>query len=178
MVALASVVFLSAIGCGRRESRSPSAVAVPIDVLADSGRGERLHVGLSAPAAHVWLAHVSPARQPMAEPPLPSPSPEPVDVAAAAPPALQVDEGLKPPLLRHRGALRVPRAGGGGSVDLDVRVTEEGDVSDALWAGGTRDSARVEAAIRCAFGMRFFPALQGGRAVAVWCRQRFDFDAR
>jgi hypothetical protein len=23
--------------------------------------------------------------------------------------------------------------------------------------------------------MRFFPALQSGRAVAVWCRQRFDF---
>jgi len=26
--------------------------------------------------------------------------------------------------------------------------------------------------------MRFYPALRGGRPVAVWCRQRFEFGAR
>jgi TonB family protein len=62
-------------------------------------------------------------------------------------------------------------------VDVDVRVAEDGSVSDARWAGGG-DSALAAAAIRCALDMRFFPALQAGRPVAVWCRQRFDFQAR
>jgi hypothetical protein len=65
-------------------------------------------------------------------------------------------------------------------VDLDVRVDESGRVSEALLARANGDPAGievglVEAARRCALGMRFYPALQGGRAVPVWCRQRFDF---
>jgi hypothetical protein len=57
-------------------------------------------------------------------------------------------------------------------------VDERGDVSDALWAAGSEDTSLVRAAIECALAMRFFPALRGDRAVAVWCRQRYDFSAR
>jgi outer membrane biosynthesis protein TonB len=85
-----------------------------------------------------------------------------------------VSEDLKPPLLQKSGTL-IPPPGKRGSVELDVRVTEEGDVSDALWAGGSSDSLLVAAAISCALEMRFYPALQAGRPIAVWCRQRFDF---
>ncbi|MGH7730963.1 MAG: energy transducer TonB, partial [Candidatus Eiseniibacteriota bacterium] len=63
------------------------------------------------------------------------------------------------------------------SLELDVRVDEQGDVSEVLWAGGTRDPALVRAGIACARAMRFFPAQRAGRPVAVWCRQRFDFGA-
>ena len=62
-----------------------------------------------------------------------------------------------------------------GWVGLDVRVDEEGAVSHAEWAGGSRDTALVTSAIECALAMRFFPALRAGRPVAVWCRQRFEF---
>jgi hypothetical protein len=99
-----------------------------------------------------------------------------------APPGLEVDPGLKPPILRAPGTLALPPGWHGPrtSVDLDVRVDESGRVSDALPALASGDSVvieagLVEAARRCALGMRFYPALQGGRAVPVWCRQRFDF---
>ena len=57
----------------------------------------------------------------------------------------------------------------------DRRVDESGEVTDALWAGGSNDSALVQSATECALRMRFYPALQSGQPVPVWCRQRFDF---
>ncbi|HKQ57251.1 MAG TPA: energy transducer TonB, partial [Candidatus Eisenbacteria bacterium] len=94
--------------------------------------------------------------------------------AMPPPPALAVDEDLKPPLPRSSTPLAVPPRARG-FVELDVRIDEQGSVSDALWAGGSEDPALVEPATRCALEMRFYPALRAGRAVAVWCRQRFDF---
>lgn len=173
MLALA----LFAIGCGRSEPRAGRPSSLAVNVLADSGRGERLHVTVPPPSAAVWLTRVSPARPRELEPALPVPTPAPVETAPEPPPPLIVDEGLKPPIVRHAGTLRVPPGTRRGSVDLDVRVTEEGDVSDALWAGGSADGALVAAAISCALDMRFYPALQAGRPVAVWCRQRFDVHA-
>jgi TonB family protein len=63
-------------------------------------------------------------------------------------------------------------------VELDVRIGEDGSVTDALWAGGSADSALTDAATTCALSMRFFPALRAGQPTAVWCRQRFDFTGR
>ena len=57
-------------------------------------------------------------------------------------------------------------------------MSESGAVTDALWAGGGTDSALVAAARACALGMSFFPALRGGRPVAVWCRERFEIGGR
>jgi len=164
--------------CGRKESRTEEPSPLAVNVMADTGRTERLRIQkpaepLPSPVAKVWLAQVSPSRPPAIEPALPTPSPEVIDVAPN-PPRLQVSEDLKPPLLQKSGTL-IPPAGKRGSVELDVRVTEEGDVSDALWAGGSSDSLLVAAAISCALEMRFYPALQAGRPIAVWCRQRFDF---
>ena len=174
----ANTVFLllAMAACGRREPRSGQPAELPVNVLADSGRSQRLHVQVPPqpkPKAVVWLVRVSPSR-PAPEPALPMPSPEPLE-SIPDPPRLALDEDLKPPLLRHAGTLRVPGVGSRGAVELDVRVSEEGEVSDALWAGGSGDSSLVAAAVSCALEMRFFPALQAGRPVAVWCRQRFDF---
>src|SRR5262245_12836428 len=161
-----------------RPPTTESPQALPVDVYADTGRTATLRVTPVAPGppprAAVWLAHVSPARLPAADLPPPEASPETVAVTPPPPPALAVDDGLKPPLLRTSATLAVPE-GARGFVELDVRVDEQGGVSDALWAGGSDDPALVRAATRCALDMRFYPALRGGRPVAVWCRQRFDF---
>jgi TonB family protein len=59
-------------------------------------------------------------------------------------------------------------------VELDLYVDANGDVADARWAGGRTDSALVRAALRQASALRYEPATQAGRPVAVWCRQRFE----
>lgn len=186
----AIVLALIVLGCGTRgpqrsapERRPPTELRV--DVFADTGRTERLTVepparsgAVAPPSARVWLAQVTPTRSTSIDAPLPVPSPGVVEEPPASPPPLEVDPRLEPPLARHVAALRVPRHVRRATVDLDVRVAEDGTVSDALWAGGSSDSALVQAAIDCAQSMTFFPARQAGRAVAVWCRQRFDFGAR
>jgi TonB family protein len=184
------LLALIVLGCGTRASeRRPPERRPPtelrVDVFADTGRTERLTVAPPVasgvgppPSARVWLAQVTPTRATPIEAPLPVPSPSEVEEPAPSPPPLELDPRLEPPLPRHVATLRVPRHVRRASVDLDVRVAEDGSVSDALWAGGSADSALVEAAIECARSMTFFPARQAGRAVAVWCRQRFDFGAR
>jgi TonB family protein len=178
-VALALLVGLLAAGCGRKGEPERGPVALPVEVLADTGHIRRLprarFAGAAAPGAAVWMTRVSPRRAPL-EVPVPTPRSE---TLAVPPPsaALVVDENLKPPILRAGAALRVPR-GARGVVELDVRVAEDGSVSDALWAGGSSDSTLIESAVAAALAMRFYPALQGDRPVAVWCRQRFDFMRR
>ncbi len=181
------LALLLAAGCSRTPSPAasrppapPVSVPLAVHVYADTGRGGRLEV--RPPAARVWLARVSPTRALPTVPALPEALPDSLPPLEETPPGLEVDPGLKPPILRAPGTLTLPPGWDGPrtSVDLDVRVDESGRVSDALPALVDGDAAAieaelVEAARRCAFGMRFYPALQGGRAVPVWCRQRFDF---
>jgi hypothetical protein len=186
---LIPVVLIVAIaGCGRG-NRSDQRVRLPVDVFSDTARVMRFGTADSIlgtapratrsdaiPRATVWLARVRPAPASGIEPTLaPSEPAEPQGGSWPAPPPLEVDEGLKPPIPRGSARLGVPRDSGPGWVELDVRVDENGAVSDVAWAGGASDSAHIEAATAYAFAMRWFPALQGGRPVAVWCRQRIDF---
>lgn len=176
--ALLAASVIAATGCAptRREDRTPLALAVRVG--ADTLPGARLHVERPAPV-RVWMSRVDLARDIASPPSAPAPSePAPDLLEPPTPPALEVREGLKPPLLRSSDPLRVSPAGSKASVELDVHVDEEGDVTDVLWAGGSGDTARVAAATRCALSMRFYPALMAGRPVPVWCRQRFDFGAR
>ena len=181
------LALLLAGGCARspspEASRPPERAAgfpLAVHVYADTGRGGRLEV--RPPAARVWLASVAPARAFPTAPALPEAFPDSLPPPEDSPPALAVNPGLKPPVLRAPGTLALPPGWHGPrtSVELDVRVDESGRVSDALPALASGDSAvvemgLVEAARRCALGMSFYPALQAGRPVPVWCRQRFDF---
>ncbi|MFN8587859.1 MAG: TonB family protein [Candidatus Eisenbacteria bacterium] len=127
------------------------------------------------PPARVAFVRVSPRREGLH---VPSPAPEAAapephaEVPAIA--ALTADDELRAPILRD--TVRVDRARARrGWVELDVRVDEDGAVSDAMFAEGAADSAAVEAAIEAALAMKYWPAVRSGRAVAVWCRQRFEF---
>jgi hypothetical protein len=184
----ALVTILALAACDRRpqlasqngaaSNRAP--VPLALRMIADSARVETLPVNPPL-EARAWMTHVSPSRPASLLPETPALALDSLDALEwPPPPAADVDPGLKPPILRTPGALRLaggtrsPRA----SVELDVRVDEWGDVSDALWAGGTDDSLLVAAAIESALAMRFYPALRADRPVAVWCRQRFDFGVR
>ena len=167
--------------CGREGPREHSPQRLNVDVFADSGRSQRLVVSppdtFARPAgsATVRLTQVTPLRAAASAPALPEAGPAPPDSTPPVPSGLAVDRDLKPPLLRAPGRLVVPPHRGPAVVELDVRVAEDGSTSDALWAGGSNDSALVAAATDCALEMRFYPALREGRPVAVWCRQRFEF---
>jgi hypothetical protein len=179
-VRLLAAALVLVTGCARETGRergtrgADSTLNLPVRVFSDTP-GQRLAV--EPPALSVWVSRVSPSRP--ADPAALAP-PEPpsgVPESEAPPPALEIDPDLKPPILRTPASLHLPSRPSPGlhSVELDVRVAEDGTVSDALWAGGNADSALVRSAIESALGMRFYPALQAGRPVAVWCRQRFDF---
>ena len=170
--------------CGAKRERRAPPLPVTIDVLADTGRTQTLHV---VPPARVWLTRVASSRGtiPLVEPtpprapvgPLPSPEPGaiPKEEPPRPAPSLDVEGDLVPPRFVSGEPLRVPSRVHGESVELDVHVDEMGAVSDVQWAAGSRDSALVRAAIDCTSSMRFEPATRGGRPVEVWCRQRFDF---
>lgn len=152
-------------------------------MFADTSRAERLHIALpAAPGpgepARVWLTQVTPTRPASIAAPLPEAAPAAVEDSGPSPPPLAVDPDLKPPILKAPVSLHVPPRARRGYVELDVRIGEDGSVTDALWAGGSADSALTQAATDCALAMRFYPALRAGRPTAVWCRQRFDFAGR
>jgi TonB family protein len=175
---LIAVLAGTAAGCGRERATAPARRSIPVDVFADTGRAGRLAVKPPATSASVWMDRVSQTRvAPAGALSTPEPEAPPETLRSDVAPArgLAVDEDLKPPIPRERGALVVPPHAPSGSVELDVRVDEAGRVSDAIWAAGSEDSTLVRAATDCALAMRFFPALQAGRPVAVWCRQRFEF---
>jgi hypothetical protein len=109
---------------------------------------------------------VAPAA-PAPEPPRPEPSEPPAPASAESGPA--DPESLKPPI--PRGAAMATYGGAGGRVALDVRVDEQGDVSDALLVSSDADSLAIAAATEAALAIRYHPALLGGRPVAVWTRQ-------
>lgn len=121
---------------------------------------ERAHLGPVPPAP----VEVTPAEPSLAPPPA-----EPDEPPAPEPGAGTTERELQPPI--PRGLPASAAAGRGGRVTLDVRVDEQGDVSDALWVESDADSLVVRAAIDLATSVRYHPALLGGRPVAVWTRQ-------
>jgi hypothetical protein len=174
---IGAIVLLALAGCGRDRDRhrTESPLPIPIHVLDDTSRTERLEV--NPPPARAWFARVSPSSPRSLAPRLPDAPPD--TSIPVSPPRLEIDPGLKPPILRTPAQLELPesirRSVGDrpATVELDLRIDEEGYVSKVRW-DGVGDSALAEAARRCAEGMRFFPALKGDRPVAVWCRQRFE----
>lgn len=177
---LLSALVLCLPGCAREHPARTQALALSVRAGADTGRMEHLEIRPPRPA-RAWLAGVTPARPGAISAPLPEAAPDTLLPEAPSPPVLQVEPGLLPPVLREAATLTLP-AGLTGvrdhrfeSVMLDVRVSETGEVTDVLGAGGSADSALVEAASACVKRMRFYPARRGGEPVAVWCRQRFDF---
>lgn len=180
-VILAAVLALG--GCSRTASErantlpdsAAAAIAMdrperPIVPLAggDTIRLERVTLGrsnldLSAPPTPVVVtpAVLSP------EPPVPEPGEPPAP--SSTEPWSPDPRKLLPPI--PRGVPATAIGGKGGHVTLDVRVDEQGDVSDALLVESDADSLTVHAAISAAEAVRYHPALLDGRPIAVWTRQ-------
>ena len=174
---LMPALLVSLGGCAREHPASTQSLALSVRATADTGSMERLEIRPPRPA-RAWLARVTPAPPGTLAPPLPAAEPDTLLPETAAPPALDVEAGLMPPVLRDPARLVLPAALHAlhfESVELDVRVSETGEVTNVLEAGSGADSALVEAASACARSMRFYPARRAGEPVAVWCRQRFDF---
>ena len=175
---LAVVLCLFTTACSRDRHVAEATLPLHVEVRADTSRTQVLDVS-APPEARVWIASVAPVRASPLEPNLPDAPVDSLAPGAPTPPMLDIDDDLKAPILRRRSVLMVPpqygRRRAVESVELDVRVDESGEVSDALWVGGSKAPSLVQAATECALGMKFYPALQSGQPVPVWCRQRFDF---
>ena len=143
----------------------PERIVMP---LAPEGSGRVVveRVGV----ARMGLTRVDPTEAPLElAPPVAEPGEPPVAPAVSEAPDTS---SLKPPIAR--GVPTLPRGGRGGRVTLDVRVNEDGEVSDVELVETDADSATVAAATRAAYDVRYHPALLGTQRVAVWCRQVFD----
>lgn len=164
-----------ALACGRREPAPPPAApdtAATRAIVRD--RPEHLVLPFAPPGAgRVVYQAVAPARADLALPPPPADVAEPPEGSAPEPPASAALE-LKPPI--PRGSPRMVVSGRGGSVTLDVRVDEHGEVSDVELVGSDADSVTVLAASDAALALRYYPALLGTRRVAVWTRQVFEVE--
>ena len=169
------------LSCSRKGGDSASTLPLPVQVRADSSTSTVLVVDRPAapPRVDIWVSRVAPVRSQAVDVDLPDAPQDTLIPTSPPPPMLEIDDNMKAPILRSKAVLTMPAGYSHGrrvdSVELDVRVDEVGDVTDALWAGGSSDSVLVQAATECALHMRFYPALQTGRPVPVWCRQRFDF---
>ena len=131
-------------------------------------------------AAPVPPVAIAPA-EPSPEPPVPEPGEPPAPEPVAQGP--EDARTLQPPIPRGAPSTTVDdRAAQAGHerahVTLDVRVDEQGDVSDALLVESDADSLTVHAAIEAAMGVHYHPALLGGKPVAVWTRQVLDVGRR
>ena len=176
-LALLALALLAA-GCGRgRPPESPARLPreLPLTVLADSARGVTLTpsrtVSAPAPARLVLLAVSQQRAAPAASPPEVPPAEPPAPSGAVD--RLPVDLGLHAPI--PLAPARLALAGGTrGWVELDVRVDERGDVTEAIFAAGAADTSLMRRAVDAAMAMRYRPARRAGQPVAVWCRQRFE----
>lgn len=165
-------------GCGQRTATPESREVgdrLPVTVLADSGEGASLppaRVGPGEEGARLTLVRIAPLRADVRAP-LPVPEPAAPEAAEPRAPEDSRDDELRPPIPRGPAIVRL-NGSRAGWLELDVRVDENGEVTEAIPVGGDADSATVRAATEAALAMRWFPAVRRGRPVAVWSRQRFE----
>lgn len=166
-----------ALGCSRERATVPASHATPEPAPVDSADRPR-GAGLP-PAAPDSFASLPPTHLRIAEPAAGARVPPP-DAAMGEPPPpegavdrLPADDALHAPVLRAGSRAALPPQAHGW-VELDLLVDAQGEVADARFAGGSTDPATIAAAVQAARALHYAPARQGGRAVAVWCRQRFE----
>lgn len=183
---LTIIVLIGSAGCARHDERASAvdtSTPLPVSVLADSALRLSMPGGAlaGAPSAppRLTLQRVSPTRAALElpAPDAPASPPSHADPESTPREGLAVDESLRPPLPMSAEAF-VLRGARRGWVELDVRVDEQGQVSDAMIVAAAADSATQAAALEAAYAVRFHPAIQRGRPVAVWSRQRFEVGKR
>jgi hypothetical protein len=168
------LTVLVSFACARRdapgEAEQRAARRAEARALAD--RAQVLVLPREEGAGAIVIERVTPT---LANLDLPSPDAEPGEVPPPEP-AARGHEPLKPPIAR--GAPLTVHASGAARVTLDVRVDEQGEVTDVLVVACAGDTLAVPAAESAAFAVRYHPALLGTRPIAVWARQSVDVKRR
>lgn len=179
----ASLVLVAALvsGCGGHAARADRASEMrrdSIDVRADSATF-RMPVasGEVSAGTEPTAVRIAPARG-LPPPPLPRAEPAAIDEGPrVVSEGLPHDDALRPPILREPARLEVAGTRAG-EVEMELRVDENGEVSDAQCVAVPEDRELARDAIRAVMASRWYPATREGRAVAVWCRQRVTVRAR
>lgn len=167
------LLALAPLACARREAPGEAEHRAEARALAD--RAQVLVLPRMEGAGPIVTERVTPT---LANLDLPAPDAAPGEVPPPEPPEPPVrgHEPLKPPIARS--APPAVTAVGAARVTLDVRVDEQGEVTDVLVVGCEGDTLAVPAAESAAFAVRYHPALLGTRPIAVWARQSVDVKRR
>src|SRR6266545_888283 len=96
-------------GCGRSTPPPASQAALEVEVWSDTSRSVPFRVDPPR-AVRVWVRSVSPNRPAAIEAPLPAADAGSLPAETLPPPALEIDPGLKPPILRTPARLILPEA--------------------------------------------------------------------
>src|SRR5437870_2328073 len=94
-------------GCAREHRAASQPLALSVEPAADTGTMPRLEIRPPRPA-RAWLARVAPAPPGAIRTPLPDAAPDTVLPESTAPPVLEVEPGLLPPVLRGVASLTLP----------------------------------------------------------------------
>jgi TonB family protein len=183
LLALAGAAVVLTPGCGRSRGAAGGSASAP-DPRADAGRGGALPI--EAPAAprsdsarigRTRAATLISAADSAALPRVAG-APSPVPEAAPSANAPEFAESFTPPVLRQPCSPGTLPGGRHATVELELRVNEDGVVDQFRYASGNADTVVIRAALDCVRVLRFDPARRGGKPVPAWCRRTFTFPGR
>lgn len=183
LLVLAAVAALLMPGCGRSRGAAGGAAATP-DPRADAGHAAVLPIE-APPAPRPDSARTSRsggsapiARADSAALPGIAGAPSPVPEAAPSASAPELAAPFTPPVLRQPCSPGVLPGGRHATVELELRVNEDGIVDQFRYASGSADTVVIRAALDCVRVLRFDPARRGGQPVPAWCRRTFTFPGK
>jgi TonB family protein len=183
LLALAGAAAVLTAGCGRSRGAAEGTSSAP-DPRTDAGRGSALSI--EAPAAPRsdsarngrTRAATAITRADSAALPHVAGAPSPVPEAAPSASAPVFAELFTPPVLRQPCSPGRLPGGRHATVELELRVNEDGVVDQFRYASGSADTVVIRAALDCVRVLRFDPARRGGKPVPAWCRRTFTFPGR
>jgi TonB family protein len=180
---LAGAAAVLIAGCGRSRGTAGGSASAP-DPRTDAGRGAALSVEAPAgPRGDSARSGRTSGPTPIAAAdsaalPRVAGSPAPVPEAAPSADAPELAAPFTPPVLRQPCSPGTLPGGRHATVELELRVNEDGVVDQFRYASGSADTVVIRAALDCVRVLRFDPARRGGEPVPAWCRRTFTFPGR
>jgi TonB family protein len=183
LLVLAGAAAVLTAGCGRSRGAAGGSSSAP-DPRADAGRSGALSIEAPAtPRSDSTRSGRTRGPTPIsaadsAALPHVAGAPSPVPEAAPSANAPEFAETFVPPVLRQPCSPGTLPGGRHATVELELRVNEDGVVDQFRYASGSADTVVIRAALDCVRVLRFDPARRGGKPVPAWCRRSFTFPGR